>query len=168
MDFSFAIGDKTYRVSVEFRDGKYIVGIGDERFAVDAHPIGQNCLSLLKEAEASLVYLAGSGGKKYVSINGEEFRLQEVETESRTGVSTGAPVVEGLQVITPVMPGKVVKVQVSEGKLVKKDQTLVIVEAMKMENEMRAPADGKVKKIWVSPGDLVNLGQPMIELEVGS
>jgi len=63
------------------------------------------------------------------------------------------------------MPGKVIKVQVTVGESVRKNQTLVIVEAMKMENEIRSAIEGVVRKIHVAAGDLVDPERPMIELE---
>ncbi|HCS49215.1 MAG TPA: hypothetical protein DIW61_13560 [Candidatus Aminicenantes bacterium] len=63
------------------------------------------------------------------------------------------------------MPGKVVKVNVAEGEAVRKNQTLAIVEAMKMENEIKSPLEGFVKKIYVSAGDLVDSEKPLLELE---
>ena len=58
------------------------------------------------------------------------------------------------------MPGKVIKVNVAEGDEVRKNQTLVIVEAMKMENEIKTASMGVVKKIYVAAGDLVDAEQP--------
>ncbi len=62
------------------------------------------------------------------------------------------------------MPGKVVKILVKEGDKVTARQPLVIVESMKMENEIKSPTDGKVKSIHFGPGDLVKPGQPIIKL----
>ena len=64
------------------------------------------------------------------------------------------------------MPGNIVKVLVQEGDEVQKGQNLVIVESMKMENDMCAPADGVVKKIHVAPGDQTQFGQVLVELEL--
>ena len=62
------------------------------------------------------------------------------------------------------MPGKILRVLVSEGQQVKTGQGLVVLEAMKMENEIPAPKDGVVKKIYVKEGDTVNTGDPLVEL----
>jgi len=62
------------------------------------------------------------------------------------------------------MPGKVIKINVSEKEEVRKNQTLAIVEAMKMENEIKSTIEGYVKKIFVSAGDLVGSENPIIEL----
>jgi biotin carboxyl carrier protein len=62
------------------------------------------------------------------------------------------------------MPGKVIKINVSENEEVRKNQTLAIVEAMKMENEIKSSIDGRVKKVLVSVGELVDSENTLIEL----
>ena len=64
-----------------------------------------------------------------------------------------------------MMPGKVVELLVSEGDTVAKDQGVIIVEAMKMENEIRATVEGTVKTIHVESGQAVESGELLIELE---
>ena len=63
------------------------------------------------------------------------------------------------------MPGKVVKVLVSEGDPVQEGETVVIISAMKMESEYKAPRDGVVKKVHVKNEDTVDGSQVLIELE---
>ncbi|MBL7664244.1 MAG: acetyl-CoA carboxylase biotin carboxyl carrier protein subunit [Bacteriovoracaceae bacterium] len=63
------------------------------------------------------------------------------------------------------MPGKVVKIQTTVGAEVKKGQTLLILEAMKMENEIKATKDGKIKSINVKEGQALDSGQLLMELE---
>jgi pyruvate carboxylase subunit B len=62
------------------------------------------------------------------------------------------------------MPGSILKVHVTKGDIVKCGQSLLILEAMKMENDIKAPADGKVIDVKVSQGDCVTLGQTLIEV----
>ncbi len=63
------------------------------------------------------------------------------------------------------MPGKVIKISVQEGDLVKKGETLLILEAMKMENEIKSGIDAKIKSIHVSENQNIDSGQLLIELE---
>ncbi|WP_297520195.1 pyruvate/oxaloacetate carboxyltransferase [Thermococcus sp.] len=97
-----------------------------------------------------------------------------VPSTSATPVSTPAPaasapapapVPAGEGVVTSPMPGKILRILVKEGEQVKTGQGLVVLEAMKMENEIPAPKDGVVKRILVKEGDTVDTGQPLIELE---
>lgn len=71
----------------------------------------------------------------------------------------------GHGLIAAPMPGKVVEVKVAQGAAVKKGQAVVIVEAMKMQNELASPLDGVVKELVVKPGDTVESGQKMLVIE---
>ena len=63
------------------------------------------------------------------------------------------------------MPGNVIKVKVKEGDEVKKGASLIIVEAMKMENEIRAPYDALVERLLVTEGEVVDAGSPLVDLK---
>ena len=71
----------------------------------------------------------------------------------------------GLQRLNADMPGKVVRVRVKEGDPVAYDQSLLVLEAMKMQNDIRAPKSGTVREIGVSSGMTVNTGSFLISLE---
>ena len=64
-----------------------------------------------------------------------------------------------------MMPGKVVELLVQAGEAVEKDQGIIIIEAMKMENEIRAPVAGTVKAVHVEAGQAVESGELLVELE---
>ena len=78
-------------------------------------------------------------------------------------VNQAMPKTEGT--ITPPMPGKIVSINVNIGDTVTKGTVLLILEAMKMQNEIKAPRAGTVTAIHVNPGDLVSTGDPMIVIE---
>ena len=91
--------------------------------------------------------------KKYkVNVNGTAY---EVEIEEMTG----APAASGAgESITSPMPGNILAVNVAAGDMVKKGQVLMVLEAMKMENEIMAPQDGKVISVAVAKGAAVESG----------
>ena len=66
-----------------------------------------------------------------------------------------------------IFRSKVIKFNVAEGDKVRKNQTLAVVEAMKMKNELKSPGDGTVKKTYASAGDIVDTGKPLLEIESG-
>ena len=103
--------------------------------------------------------------KKYrVNVNGTAY---EVEIEEMTGAPAAAPVAaapaapaaSGVgEIITSPMPGNILAVNVAAGDMVKKGQVLMVLEAMKMENEIMAPHDGKVTAVAVTKGAAVESG----------
>jgi len=75
-----------------------------------------------------------------------------------------APVPAGAATVTSPMPGKILSVAVKPGETVKRGQVLLILEAMKMQNEIMAPSDGKVADVRVAAGQSVNTGDVMVVL----
>jgi biotin carboxyl carrier protein len=165
MELEFRIEDKVHKLQVEFRDGQYWVSLGDEQYAVDSSPISENCLSLLVNGEALTAYFAEADGKKYVSIGGEQFCIEEARSETSAASGADATAVDEAPVAASPMPGKVVKILVKLGDKVEKGQGLVIVEAMKMENEIKSPVKGVVDKVNFKAGDLVDAAQPILEMK---
>jgi biotin carboxyl carrier protein len=84
---------------------------------------------------------------------------------SRFGRGTGAAQAAGTQQVLAPMPGKVVKILVKAGDEVKARQGLVVVEAMKMENELRSPKDGRVSDVLVAEGASVEAGRLLVVVE---
>ena len=76
-----------------------------------------------------------------------------------------APVAAGAATVKAPMPGKIISIAVSAGQSVKRGDVLLILEAMKMQNEISAPADGKVSTVQVSAGQSVKPGEVLIVLE---
>lgn len=101
-----------------------------------------------------------AGGRRFYA------RVESERTRDMVGVSRHKAQGSGL-VKTP-MPGRVLKVLVKEGDEVKVGQPLVVVEAMKMENELGAELTGVVKKIFVSPGVTVEGGARLLEIGEGA
>ena len=109
-------------------------------------------VTVTSDAEGRSVALVGSTPFA-VTINGRR-RKSENGTDAR----------DGPQRMTAPMPGKIVRVLVAAGETVHARQPLVVVEAMKMENELRAGRDGTVAKIHVKEGASVDAGAPLVDL----
>jgi biotin carboxyl carrier protein len=165
MELEFNIQNKSHKLQLEFKDGRYKINLDDKEYAVDSTVVSDNCLSLLVNGKAFTVYFAEANGKKYVSIGGEQFCIEDAKPEAARASDTGPTGVDEAPVAASPMPGKVVKILVKEGDEVEKGQGLVIVEAMKMENEIKSPVKGKVEKVNFRPGDLVDAAQPILEIK---
>ncbi|ASJ11119.1 pyruvate carboxylase [Thermococcus sp. P6] len=114
---------------------------------------------------SGLKYLPAIQGK---SPGKRELTPVQIPSPVRESLSVPEPVQApspaGEGVVTAPMPGKILRILVKEGESVKTGQGLLVLEAMKMENEIPAPRDGKIKRILVKEGDTVNPGQPLIEI----
>jgi acetyl/propionyl-CoA carboxylase alpha subunit len=105
------------------------------------------------------VWCAASGDVRWVFLNGEVFEIELAhEGRKRAAGSGGEP-------LAAPMPASVVRVDAKPGDAVKRGDTLVILEAMKMELPVRATSNGTVTAVRCKPGDLVQPGVPLIEID---
>ena len=102
-----------------------------------------------------------------ISIAGFRFMLEALDERSRVirELAGGSSRAKGPAHLKAPMPGLIVRVAVKEGDQVRAGQGLIVMEAMKMENELRAATDGVVKRVAVSPGTAVEKGTLLLELE---
>jgi biotin carboxyl carrier protein len=99
-----------------------------------------------------------------VEIGGHTFRVDVRDPRERTGKGAGAGAAGRQNVVAP-MPGKVIRILVSQGDMVEAGQGLIVVEAMKMQNEMKAPKAGSVAQVKVSEGATVAVGETLLVIE---
>ncbi len=96
---------------------------------------------------------------------GQAMLLDEYEAYAPAPAAAAAPAITGAgEPVTAPMPGNILKVNVNTGDKVKAGTVLVILEAMKMENEIMAPKDGTVTQVVVSKGSVVETGAPLVVL----
>lgn len=166
MEYDFLVENVLHRISLEKKGNIFIYSEGGKTVEADIQFVSSNAISILVKDKSFLVYIAQDRDKRYVYLNGQEFVVQEPRV-SRESFQIGEEKPhEGKLIVKAPMPGKVIKVSVTEKEDVRKNQTLAIVESMKMENEIKSFVDGRVKAIFVSAGDLVDSEKPLIELEL--
>jgi len=165
MDFEFTIDGVLQTIALDRKDDRISVRHGDKVLEAEVRVISANAISLLVGGRSYLVLVARDKDKRYVWLDGRTYLVQTRKEDQRLAERGDDRTQKGKSVVTAPMPGKVVKVNVAEKEAVRKNQTLAIVEAMKMENEIKSPLDGFVKKIYVSAGDLVDSEKPLLELE---
>jgi biotin carboxyl carrier protein len=109
-------------------------------------------------------YRVSRGTGKEIWVNGRLLSMEVFDPrELRPG--QGATVNHGRQEIAASMPGKVIRVLVSPGEVVEEGQGLVVVEAMKMQNEMKSPKAGRVTEIRARPDATVGAGEILVVVE---
>jgi biotin carboxyl carrier protein len=164
VEFEFLVDGKPHKISLEKKEGKYIFTQGSNSFEADIHVISPHVISVIVGERSYKVYFTQDKDKKYFYVSGNEYIIREPgEREENLERGEEGTSQDKLMIKAP-MPGKVIKINVKEEEKVRKNQTLAIVEAMKMENEIKSSIEGHVKKIFVSAGDLVDSEKPLIEL----
>jgi biotin carboxyl carrier protein len=165
MEFEFLVNRQPCRISLEKKNGRLLFRVGEASFEADVQFVSANTVSFLLEGRSHLIYIAEDRDKIYISLAGATYLFQRPGAEEKRFERGEDRAQKGKSLITAPMPGKVIKVCVAENDAVRRNQTLAIVEAMKMENELKSPIEGVVKKIFVTAGDLVDSEKPLLELE---
>ena len=166
MEFEFLIDNTLHKISLEKKENTFVVSDGEKTYEADIRFISPNIISILIEGRSYRVYFARDREKRFLSLEGKQFTVQEPLDRGEGLQKDEVRSREDELMVKAPMPGKVIKIDVSKKEEVRKNQTLAVVEAMKMENEIKSTIDGYVKKIFVSAGDLVDSEKPLIELEI--
>ena len=171
MQLQVDVNGRLKTVDIEHKDGLYRVLIDGVERMVDAAAVDGSTFSLICLADgrsSQEVGLAPTGlpGETAVHMPAGVASVRVLTgAASRFGRGSGAAQAAGTQQVLAPMPGKVVKVLVKAGDAVKARQGLVVVEAMKMENELRSPKDGRVSDVLVAEGASVEAGRPLVVVE---
>lgn len=164
MKYAATVKGQTFTIEVTPED---MVRIGDHTHRVDLQSIDADVLySLLVDNDSYEVLIEEQGGEYRVLLLGELYTVQ-VEDDFRRQMAHRRRVQAtppGRMTVKASMPGLVVAVLVVEGQEVSAGDVLVILESMKMENEVRAPGDGRVSRVRVSPSEIVEKGQTLVVL----
>jgi biotin carboxyl carrier protein len=172
--FLITLDQQAYSVTLEDLDDGQVRAIVDGRErVVDARRVSAGAWSLRAGPDARLVEVDGVPGKGKATVtvshpDGEARQAAVVLADGRPegprGAAGRAGASGGAATLRAPIPGKLVKVPIKVGDAVKAGQTLLVLEAMKMENEIRAPHDAKVLALHVSEGMAVESGQDLVSL----
>lgn len=173
MKFQLDVGDKARAVDIQRHLDGFRVVVDDRTHWVEAVRVGAETWSLIvrdpeggsaRSVDAVVIPQKGNGSFD-VYVDG-----YHIPVAQRTGLGRRSRELAGSQgagpqrVIAP-MPGKVIRVLVNPGDEVKPRQGLVVVEAMKMENELRAARAGRVREVFVTEGQSVEAGTALVVVE---
>jgi biotin carboxyl carrier protein len=139
----------------------YRATIGDTTYEVEVLHTENSRLDLRINGKRVTAYISSDNAKRWVTVNGQTFVLAKTSGARRSRHGGHHAAGE----LTAPMPGQVRAVSVGEGETVTKGQTLLVLEAMKMEIRIQAPQDGTVRKLFVQPGQTVEREQVLIEIE---
>lgn len=163
MKYVATVNDDSRVVEVTGDGGRYRVAVGDELWEVDARITAPGVYSLLIDGVSYSAGVLDRDGTCVVEVGGESYEIM-VEEQTRYIIRTRGGVTTGTRsrTLTAPLPGKISRVAVRPGDAVQAGDTLLVIEAMKMENEFKASGAGTVAEVRVEPGQAVNAGDILI------
>jgi len=170
VQYDVEVGGRIRRVALVRSGVGFAITVDDRPYHVDAARTGTHALSLLVDTgvagdpQSFEVALADDGrGGAFATVNG--IPIPVAVNRRRGGGGSGGAAPEGPRSVTAPMPGRVVRVLVSAGDRVAARQPVVVVEAMKMENELRAAGEGTVAEVRAREGESVEAGALLVVIE---
>jgi pyruvate carboxylase subunit B len=163
MKYQVTVGGRTLEVEV---NGEQVSVEGRQVHAELRRIPGTPLAHLLVEGASWTIPLVDTGrGRWEAGVAGENWPVEVIDERTRhiRSLTGGGARPAGPAVLRAPMPGMVVRVLVEEGAVVAAAAGVVVLEAMKMENELRAPAAATVRKVHIRPGQAVEKGQPLVE-----
>jgi len=160
-------GSEERELEIVETEAGYSIQIGEKSYAVEVVPVGATGRSLLIDGrQYDLGVRALGAGRFAVDTSESTLDLNVLDPLSRLAEdSRGGSGSAGSGRVAAYMPGRVVTLLVAEGDEVVAGQGVVVLEAMKMENEIQADRDGKIAKLYVEAGQPVDGGDPLFEIE---
>jgi len=166
MKYEILIDGHPHQVHLERVAQGYECTVDGEAFALDVAMTARDVLSIIhqgRQYEAKREY--SLMGETHIIIGSERFTAEVRDPRSLRSRRAAAGAETGPAKIVAPMPGKIVRVIAAEGDEVEAGQPIVVVEAMKMQNEIKANKKGKVTKIAVKEGSAVNAGDLLAIVE---
>lgn len=168
MKLQAGLNNENYEVEIK-RDGEKVFARVDEReYALDASQVEPNIYLLKYENQIYEFFVEPKNEitEPYkVKIKNHEFEINLTDPKRLRGSNAAGGAADGIVEIKTAMPGKVVRVLAETGAEIKTGESVIVVEAMKMQNEMKSPKDGIIKEIRFAEGATVNAGDVLVVIE---
>ena len=163
MNFSFWLDNKEYRLNLEEKVGnEIVVSLGKKQYCVSVEFISEDEILLNIEGRIHNVIVNSNALFYSVYVNGRFFKVEKKSVSQLLGKKGVKPQKKDIKTS---MPGRIVKVFIKEGDKVKDGQAVLVLEAMKMQNEIKSPQSGVITKINPTAGDSVEAGALLFSVE---
>ena len=170
MKLNAEIDGEQVALEVRREDGRVVADVGGRRYGLEARRVGEGEYLLIREGRVYECRVgaargAQSRGELSVAVGTGEYDVTLADPKHLRGARAVTEHEGGRAQVTARMPGKVVRVLVSKGQEVEAGAGIVVVEAMKMQNELKSPKSGTVAEVRVEPGATVNAGEVLAVIE---
>lgn len=165
MIYEVSIDGKNHKLELEKVENRWECRLDGEKFEVDAVIARPNVLSLIVNGQAFEVKRERTATDLHLWVKSARFAVDVRDPRSLRSRRAAGGGVEGPQKLHAPMPGKIVRVLAPAGTAVTAGQGVLVIEAMKMQNELKSPKDGTVKQIVVAEGASVGAGEVLAIVE---
>lgn len=165
MTYNITIDGTLFRVDLDLADGRWRCRVNGREVHVDAVPAQPDVLSVVIEGKAYRIVRERIASDLRIWVSDRGYSAEVADPKSLRGRRTRVDAGKGPRPLVAPMPGKVVRFLVGENSPVDAGQGVVVVEAMKMQNEIKSPKKGIVLKLSVSEGAAVNAGDVLAIVE---
>jgi biotin carboxyl carrier protein len=162
--FDATVDGRAARVEVQTSGGVYTVLVDGKPMKVAVHPTARHFTTLIIDGRSYDAGVLRQGASHSVAVSGATFEVALV-AGARGASAPHRKAASGPAQVTAPMPGKIVRVSATVGQEVQAGECLVVMEAMKMENEIRSPRAGRVRDVVVKEGQAVESGALLILVE---
>ena len=162
------INNEKQEISLKQLGENITAEIGGRSYELEAHEVEPNVYLLKHENKIYQIFVSPKQNPNEpfaVSVGTNNFEISISDPKRLRSAAGGSGSTDGTAEIKTAMPGKIVRVLVETGAEIKKGDGVIIVEAMKMQNEMKSPKDGIVKEIRFAEGATVNAGDILAVIE---
>jgi biotin carboxyl carrier protein len=164
--YEIRIGDKSSTVELDREAAHWKIAVDGKSLAADAVEVSPGVFSILLDGVSHEVRISPAPGGTLRILSGmEEFTAEIVDSRSWRGRRQGGLEAAGRQAVVAPMPGKVIRVLRKAGERVEAGEGILVIEAMKMQNEIRSPKSGVVENMAVEEGQAVNAGEILAWIE---
>ncbi len=163
MEINIRIDGVEKRLDVEKKGEFYRFVIDGKEYNVRAHSLANGAFTYFVDNRSYVAYLTRGAGGTHLAIKGRSFLIESEEHNGNHAGARGAGAHADGKVESP-MPGNIIAIPVKVGEKVEINQAVVVIESMKMQNEITSPVNGEVTKINCSVGDQVNFGDVLVEI----
>ncbi len=165
MIYEVTIGGNTHQVEIGRGESGWLCKLNGRDFLLDAISTSEGMLSILVNGKSYEIKQENTATETNIVVGHERFSAVVRDPRSYRSRRRADSGTEGVKKITAPMPGKVVRILAPAGTEVESGQGVLVIEAMKMQNELKSPKKGIVKKLNVVEGAAVEAGQTLAEVE---
>lgn len=168
MKLQAELKNETHEIEIRREGEKIFARVDDREYELEASEVEPNVYLLKNENKIYEVFVSpksDSNAPYNVKINNQEFEINLSDPKRLRGSNASGGQADGIVEIKTAMPGKLVRVFTEQGAEIKQGEPILVVEAMKMQNEMKSPKDGVVKEIRFAEGATVNAGDVLAVIE---